>query len=122
MAHNFSSKAEETSETLFRCIPDIVREMKPKCITIEQVRPLAKTVHIYDGIVASLTEMGYYVQVRLVNTALYGSYTAKTRWICVADNLKEHVVLPIPRTSFPGCGAILVNPAEVPMHHRWDGP
>jgi site-specific DNA-cytosine methylase len=122
VAHNFSSKPEENSESLFKCIPEIVRKIKPKCITIEQVRPLAKTIHAYEKIVQDLTEMGYYVQVRLVNTALYGSYTAKTRWICVADNLTEHVELPIPRTSFPGCREILVNPAEVPLHYRWDGP
>jgi site-specific DNA-cytosine methylase len=121
-AHNFGSKPTIYSEDLFKEIPNIVEAMEPKCITIEQVRPVSKTVHLYDQIVEKLVHLGYHVQARLVNTALYGSYTARVRWILIADKLDVHVVLPAPRTSFPGCKEILVDPARVPTHYRYDGP
>jgi hypothetical protein len=120
--HNFSSKPDDTSETIFLHIPGIVKAIKPKSVHIEQVRPLARTAHLYERLVKDLTIQGYFVQFRLVNTALYGSYTSRTRWICVADKLEAHVILPVPRTSFPGCEGILMHPAKISTHYRWEGP
>ena len=127
MAHNFNKKktpkpTSPDSEELFKLIGPITQAIAPRVVTIEQVRPTASTVHLYDNIIAELAKMGYKPQARICNTALYGSYTSRTRWIMVADRLKEAILLPQPKLKFSGCDPIMLDAERVPLHFRFDGP
>jgi site-specific DNA-cytosine methylase len=77
MAHNFTATPDVTSEKLLSLIPEIVKAINPKCVTIEQVKPLAKTIHLHEKVVGDLTALGYHVQERMVNMALYGATVAR---------------------------------------------
>ena len=58
------------------------------------------------------------VQSRVMNMAKYGAYTDRRRYVCWASNCDAPMVWPTPMTKFPGCKAIMLPPADVPVIYR----
>ena len=105
-SHAGKRMVEDPRNVLFKEFVRIVNEIKPKYFVMENVVGLVTMAKgkFKEEIIETFKEIGYLVDVRILNSADYGTPQARLRTIFIGNNTGEEITFPEVTHSKDGIG------------------